>query len=848
MCVGRNVCAGVKSEIVDMADYNLVFYNVDPLGVFSTSIAGTTTYAGPATADGNATITDNDGVLEDRTPETATADISIGAATSTGADVYAEEVWSVRDTITGEEFQIATLRVDSGGATGYYTLSEQPLIVGRIYETVTYDTVPDQAAGDAVFSYADYAGPLDGVVSGTSGNDTINTDYTDDPEGDLIDNQDNIATVQATSTHSWANQGIADETDISGGISGTTDGIQVDVSVVQEANFTAAEMETTDALYNYNNASDTSSLMLFGGNAGTGQDASIVTFDFSATDVTLQNDVIDVQFGIFDLDEFAGQFLDQVTITAFDTAGNPVPVTLTPGDASTISVTGDTATAIAGSGGGGATNSQTGFLEITVPGPVAQIVIDYNNVDPAFGNHAIRVGDLTFNSVTVGNNEDVVNAGDGDDFIDAGIASDTMSGEAGNDTLVAGAGDDTLLGGADADSFQFDDGFGNDIIAGGESGNDQDLINASNLTNGVTVTMTGDEAGVITDGTSTGTFTEIESFELTENDDIFDGSAASTQGATVDAGDGNDSIIGTDAGDTLIGGAGNDTLDGGTGADELNGGLGADNIAFNVGDTAYGGDGDDIFTLNALGGGPANITITGGEGNETIGDTLNLAGQINSASDIVYSGGNNEAGTATLTDGSVITFSEIENVVICFAHGTHIMTDRGDCMVQNLEIGDHVITRDNGLQKIRWIGSRKVAAKDNLAPIVFKQGVVNNTRDLVVSPQHRMLIAGMHAELLFGQSEVLVPAKHLLGNDGVYQAVDGFVEYFHILFDSHEIIYAEGSATESYHPGDYSLGELGEPARDELFKLFPYLRSTPNAYGPTIRTCLKGFEGKMINL
>ncbi len=831
-----------------MAIHNLVFYNIDPLGVFNTAISGTATYAGPATAGGAATINDSDGVLEDFASETATADVSVAGSTSTGANVYAEEIWSVRDTITGEEFQIATLRVDSGGATGYYTLSEQPLIVGRSYETVSYDTVPDQAAGDAVFSYSDYAGPLDGVVEGTSGDDIINTGYTGDTEGDRIDNLDNIAAEQASSVHSWANQGIADETDIAGGISGTTDGIQVDVSVVQEANFTAAEMETTDNLYNYNGASDTSSLMLFGGSAGTSQDASTVTFDFSATDITLQNEVIDVQFGIFDLDEFAGQFLDQVTITAFDANGNPVPVTLTPGNASTISVVGDTATAISGSGGGGATTSQTGFLEVTIQGPVAQIVIDYNNVDPAFGNHAIRVGDLTFNAVTIGDNEDIVNAGDGNDYIDAGIASDTMSGEAGNDTIIAGVGDDTLYGGADADRFQLDDGFGNDSIAGGEASNDQDVIDAANLTSGVAVTLTGDEAGTITDGISTGTFSEIENFVLADNDDTFDGSAAFTQGVTVDAGIGNDSILGTGASDTIIGGAGDDTLDGGAGSDALYGGLGADSLGFNVGDTATGGDGDDIFTLDALAGGPAAITITGGEGNETAGDTLNLMGQINSSADIIYSGGNNEAGTATLIDGSVITFSEIESVVICFAKGTHIMTDRGDRMVQNLELGDMIITRDNGLQKIRWIGSRKVPAKGNLAPIVLPKGIVNNTRDLVVSPQHRMLITGLQTELLFGQSEVLVPAKHLLGNDGIYQAVDGFVEYFHILFDAHEIIFAEGAATESYHPGDYSLGELGEPARDELFKLFPYLRSTPNSYGPTARTCLKGYEGKMLDI
>jgi Hint domain-containing protein/hemolysin type calcium-binding protein len=812
-----------------LAVFNLNFYNLDPFGVFNSTIGGTTSYAGPATADGSATITDTDGVLQDTASEAATADISVGGTTSTGANVYAEEMWTVRDTITGELFQIATLRVETGGSTGYYTLSEQPLIVGRVYETVSYDTVPDLAAGDAVFSYGDYAGTLDGVVDGTAGNDTIDGSYTGDTEGDQIDNLDNIAVVQASSTLSWAGQGVADEANIAGGLTGSVDGIQVDVSVLQEANFTAAEMETTDALYDYNGVSDTSSLMLFGGSAGTSQDASTLTIDFSATDPGLQNEVIDVQFGIFDIDELVGQFLDQVTITAYDADGNSVPVTLTPGDPSTISVVGGTATAIGGSGGSGATDSQSGFLEVTITGPVAQIVIDYNNVDPAFGNHAIRIGDLTFNSVTLGSNEDVVHGNDGDDFIDAGLANDTLFGDAGNDTLVAGVGDDTLYGGEGADTIRLDDGFGTDTIAGGETGTDQDVIDAGNLTSGVTVTLTGDEAGTITDGTSTGTFTEIEEFNLTDQSDTFDGSASNVA-------------------QTISGNAGDDTLTGGTGADVLYGGLGADSITFNVGDTATGGDGDDTFTLDILTGGPAGITITGGEGNETAGDTLNLQGQVNSAADIVYGGGNNEAGTITLRDGTVVTFSEIENIVICFAYGTHIMTDRGDRPVQSLTIGDQVITRDHGLQKIRWIGMRKTPARAEFAPIVIKQGAFNTTRDLVVSPQHRMLFCGHQAELMFGQSEVLVPAKHLLTNDGVYQVVDGFVEYFHILFDRHEIIYAEGAASESYHPGDYSLAELGAPAREELFVLFPELRSSPNSYGPTARTCLKNHEGRLLEL
>lgn len=142
-----------------MATYTVSIYDYDPYGQISSTINGFTTYSGPATADGTAVITDNAAgtagqVLEDTALETATADVTIGGNTSTGSAVFASEVWTLRDTVTGQQFEITAMRVSSGAASGYYTLSEVPLIAGRSYETLAYDEVPDSGAGDPVITYA----------------------------------------------------------------------------------------------------------------------------------------------------------------------------------------------------------------------------------------------------------------------------------------------------------------------------------------------------------------------------------------------------------------------------------------------------------------------------------------------------------------------------------------------------------------------------------------------------------------------------------------------------------------------------------------------------------------------
>ncbi len=86
--------------------------------------------------------------------------------------------------------------------------------------------------------------------------------------------------------------------------------------------------------------------------------------------------------------------------------------------------------------------------------------------------------------------------------------------------------------------------------------------------------------------------------------------------------------------------------------------------------------------------------------------------------------------------------------------------------MESLQAGDMVATRDNGYQQLRWIGKKTIVANSDVAPILFKQGVLGNHKDLLVSPNHRMMIESASADLLFAEHEVLVPAKHLLGNSG----------------------------------------------------------------------------------
>ncbi len=291
-----------------------------------------------------------------------------------------------------------------------------------------------------------------------------------------------------------------------------------------------------------------------------------------------------------------------------------------------------------------------------------------------------------------------------------------------------------------------------------------------------------------------------------------------------------------------------DTIPDVDGADSLIGGAGNDILTLGDNDTGLGGDGDDIFTLDpaALGGG-GTITVVGGEGSETNGDVLDLSAI--ETDNIVYTNTDDSAGglsgTATLVDGTIVNFSEIETI-ICFAAGTAIETPSGERRIERLKAGDLVLTLDNGPQRIRWIGKKTVRATGSLAPVRFTRGTIGNHRDLLVSPQHRILCGGYMTQLHFGEPEVLAPAKSLVDELGVTVAYGGMVTYYHMLFDCHQIVIANGAPSESFYPGGFGLDTLSDPSRDEIFRLFPELRSNLGAYGPASRVCVRASEARAL--
>jgi len=190
-------------------------------------------------------------------------------------------------------------------------------------------------------------------------------------------------------------------------------------------------------------------------------------------------------------------------------------------------------------------------------------------------------------------------------------------------------------------------------------------------------------------------------------------------------------------------------------------------------------------------------------------------------------------GVATSLDNDTtddLPLSDAE--VFCFVAGTMIETEVGLVAVEDLKIGDMVLTRDNGLQPIRWIGRVKISAgalarNAKIRPIRVQAGSLGEntpSTDLLVSPQHRILVRSKLAMKIFGALEVLVPAKQLLIHEGIDYAEDlTEVEYFHFLFDQHEVVMSNGAATESLYTGPQALKAVGRVAREEIIALFPEL-------------------------
>lgn len=191
-------------------------------------------------------------------------------------------------------------------------------------------------------------------------------------------------------------------------------------------------------------------------------------------------------------------------------------------------------------------------------------------------------------------------------------------------------------------------------------------------------------------------------------------------------------------------------------------------------------------------------------------------------------------GSFRTSPGSDATLNGFINndVTVCFTKGVLIKTITGEKPIETLRTHDLVLTMDNGYQPIRWIGSRKLGCDDlqrnpAFRPIRIKAGALGPAlpqRDMLVSRHHRILSRSKIARNMFGCPEVLVPAKDLVFLAGIDEACDiAQVEYWHFMFDKHQVVYAEGAAAESLFTGPEALRAVGPDALREIYEIMPDL-------------------------
>jgi hypothetical protein len=519
------------------------------------------------------------------------------------------------------------------------------------------------------------------------------------------------------------------------------------------------------------------------------------------------------------------------------------------------------------------------------------------------GNDSI-LGDIGNDTLLGDAGDDTLFGGEGADRLEGGAGADSLSGGADNDSLFGGAGNDTLAGGAGADVIN--GGTGLDYVDYSASGGAVTIVLDGGIYTGGDATgdtLSGID-GIIGssfsdsltgfDGQGTGAadfYTNIffggggndtldgrggndELFGGADNDSIIGGDGSDLvsgdegndtvfggSGAdTVQGGTGRDQLFGGTGNDTVDGGADNDTLEGGSGNDQLFGGTGNDRIIIREGDvtTVAGGDVDTVPGYEFVFGGG------GGVGAPDDFDTLDLTAfgptrvQIvrdsNDPTNDDYENGYVRILDANGVEIGRVEFDNIERIIPCFTPGTLIRTDRGDVAVETLVAGDRVVTRDHGLQTLRWTGARHLSglelmANPDLQPVRIARGAFGDcrpNRSMLVSPQHRVLLCGAPVELLFGEEEVLVPAKHLVGRVDATRAIPaGGVTYVHILFDQHEVVLSDGIWTESFQPADRTVSAMDQAVRDEVLALFPELTEAGSGT-VSARMSLKSHEAKVL--
>ena len=429
-------------------------------------------------------------------------------------------------------------------------------------------------------------------------------------------------------------------------------------------------------------------------------------------------------------------------------------------------------------------------------------------------------------SLVGGTGDDSIVATDGDDTLEGGDGADTMYGGNDNDLLIGGNDADLMHGEADADTFQMSDGFGNDTLTGGEAGNDFDTVDVSGVTTGVTATYTGDEAGTLTDGSDTITFSEIEALTLTGQADVVDASADSA-GVSIDAGAGDD---------TITMGAGDDSITSGSGYDEvvLTAAGGADTISdFDISDDDNDGFFNDQLDVSDLSGGTGpdgairthDVTVADdGSGNALL--------TFPSGEKVVLEG---------VAPAQMASHAQLMSAGIpCFTPGVMLATSRGNVPAGQIRVGDLLQTADNGYQPVIWTGKRTLSPAElrqrpNLRPYCLRpNGLLSPERPMLLSPQHRLLVnkRTFAKDVHFGES--FLSAKLLSAVDrncSQRTGMDMAVTYVHLMTERHEVVFAEGIATETFWPGPEAVRGLSAEDMQELFYLFPNLAAVHGLTG-----------------
>ncbi len=211
------------------------------------------------------------------------------------------------------------------------------------------------------------------------------------------------------------------------------------------------------------------------------------------------------------------------------------------------------------------------------------------------------------------------------------------------------------------------------------------------------------------------------------------------------------------------------------------------------------------------------------------------------------------AGTYTLRftelgpDNSFGAIVDNISMLVCFAGQTLIDTPFGGTPARNINAGD-LVTTERGALPVRWVGRRRVtaaemAANDKLRPVKIAAGALGQglpCADLWVSRQHRMLVSSPICQRMFGKAETLVSALKLTALPGII--IDegvAEVDYIHLLFDEHEVVFAEGAPSESLLLRSEALSSLSAEALEEIRLLFPEFAQRP---GRDARLIPKGHQ------